>query len=109
MDADVCLQRIAGAPARVRTPAALLVKRPKQKLRELVRRNRNGSLPPEGLSPLGDPRVRRILEEESREVRRLECDMVPAFDRNGLRRRRPKTGFSERYACVPSTSAGVKE
>jgi hypothetical protein len=110
---EICPQRIAGAPARVRTPSPPFVKRAKQELRELLRCERDGSLPPQGLPSFGHQRVRWILGEEPRKVGPLESKSTPAV------RRRPRSGLNshfssgvgltKRNSCIPPAGARVEE
>ena len=68
-------------------------------------------LPPDGLPPLGNQRVRRILEEESREVRRLECDMVLALGRHRIRQdildRFPQADATRGFGTIIAGLLGV--
>ena len=109
----VSVQRIAGAAARVGTPARALVERAKQELRELARCERDGSLAPGGVPPLGNQRKWWILCEEPKQIGRLEGEAMRAMRCRA--RREPRScflsqmGLPQRDPCISGAGGRVEE
>jgi hypothetical protein len=104
-------QRMTSTPAGVGTASCPLVKRPKKKLRELVRCNRGRPLSSHRLASLRYQRVRWVFGDELRQVGRPQGQATVAA------RYRPRRGsiscpsgtdLTERGSCITVSGACVK-